>query len=106
MENDFLWRRFERLGERIGDGDFDSEKERRQVNSEYNRLALLLIPELRISRQKRRKAVNTKRDNQIDEYLQKINCKCGGSLARVRSGSFIVICKNCNNHYRMLKGGR
>lgn len=54
QDNQHLWDRFARLGERIGDGDLEGS-EKRWFNREYSKLARILIPELKEQDKEKRK---------------------------------------------------
>lgn len=102
MSEDFnanQWHRFCRLGEMIGDG-LHHEPDGKWITRDYNRLAKILVPEIKEAKkeQRRLKAINV--NKQIDTLLQTKKCSCGGDLIQKRSGTKIVYCKICNSRYK------
>ena len=88
-----LWDRFIRLGDMIGDGDYDP-----WVPREYKKLMKILCPpteeEKQIKSENRRKR-NENIDQQIKERLIKDKCsKCNSDLKQTRKGSKVVQCIN------------
>ncbi|HBG71391.1 MAG: hypothetical protein A2W93_14160 [Bacteroidetes bacterium GWF2_43_63] len=99
IDDEFLWDQFCRLGEMMGDG-LHHEADGRWISKEYNRLAKILIPEIKEAHSIQRKQRNANRDEQMAKLIEKFKCrKCGGNLKQSRSGSKIMHCEACNARY-------
>lgn len=96
-KNDFEWRQFISLGERIGEGDLGSDE--KWMRAEYRRLSKILIPELREQDKELRKLKAKNRDEQMQKILLIKKCACGGILKQSRSGSKVAYCSVCNKRY-------
>ena len=102
MDNkEWMWSQFIRLGDRIGDGDYEP-----YMVKEYKRLMKILCPpteeEKAIKAENRRKK-NENIDKQIKERLEKDKCsKCNSDLKQTRKGSKVVQCINevCRARYQ------
>ena len=101
-DNQHLWDRFVKLGERIGDGDLDAS-ESRWMNREYSKLSKILIPELKEQAKEQRSNKAKNINEQMIKLLAIKKCSCGGELKQSRSGSKIVYCKVCNKRYSACK---
>lgn len=93
QDKEWMWSQFIRLGDRIGDGDYEP-----YMVKEYKRLMKILCPpteeEKAIKSENRRKK-NENMDKQIKERLEKDKCsKCNSALKQTRKGSKIVQCIN------------
>lgn len=97
-----LWDTFARLGERIGDGDMDTD-EARYVNREYKKLSRILVPEIDEAYKEQRKAKALRINEQMVKLLAEKKCTCGGELKQSRSGSKIAYCKTCDKRYKATK---
>lgn len=94
-ERDLLQRRFEHLGELMGDGEH-LEKGGGWISREYRRVAHQLYPELRVKRD------TTARDNAVAEWCKTHQCKvCGGVLSQSRKGALRVVCHSCKAKYQL-----
>lgn len=94
MNNDFLYRQLEKLGEMMGDG-LHLEPDGKWIEIEYTRIAkqLGLIP---------KRKINTKYINSVVERgLKTLKCECGGTLKQTRKGSYVVKCERCGNKYKI-----
>lgn len=99
--NQHLWDRFARLGDMIGEGDHDNMAE---INREYKKLMLILIPEIKEDLKTARILKNKRLDLQIKEKLNTEFCgKCEGALVQTRSGSLVVKCSVCSTKYKFNK---
>lgn len=92
-DKEWMWSQFIRLGDRIGDGDYEP-----YMVKEYKRLMKILCPlteeEKAIKSENRRKK-NENIDKQIKERLEKDKCsKCNSDLKQTRKGSKVVQCIN------------
>lgn len=74
------------------------------IVKEYNKLAKILIPEIREQEQARRKAKAKNIDEQMAKLLALKKCKCGGALEQRRAGTKICYCTICNTRYRANSG--
>ncbi len=98
---ELMWRNFIRLGEMLGDGDYDS-----WVPKEYKRLLKILCPPTEEEKQRKsenRRLKNKNIDKQISERLETDRCsKCSSELKQTRSGSKVVQCTNqeCKARYQ------
>lgn len=93
---DHMWRRFERLGEMIGDGLHYEDK---WILKEYNALAKVLCPptkEMKAFAAQQKKEKNKILDEKITAMLQQHKCECGAELKQTRSGSLTSQCTNIN----------
>lgn len=97
-DNRFLWEQFCKLGEMMGDG-LHHEADGKWITKEYNKLARILIPEIREQDKEKRKLKAENIDKQIADLLLVKKCKCGGNLEQKRSGSKVVYCMTCNARY-------
>jgi hypothetical protein len=98
-DNQDLWNRFIRLGDMMGDG-LHYESDGKWIEREYNKLARILIPEIKESDKQRRKDKAIRINKQMDVLLQNKKCSCGGQLQQKRSGTIIVYCVLCNARYK------
>jgi hypothetical protein len=98
-ENQDLWNRFIRLGDMIGDG-LHYESDGKWIEREYNKLARILIPEIKESDKQRRKDKAIRINKQMDVLLQNKKCSCGGQLQQKRSGTIVVYFSVCNARYK------
>lgn len=101
-EREMLQRRFEHLGELMGDGEH-LEKGGAWISREYRKIAHLLYPEMMGKRAVLRvKRDTTARDNAVAAWCKKHQCKkCGGELLQSRKGAFRVVCQSCNVKYQL-----
>lgn len=83
---------------RMGDG-LHYESDGKWIVREYNRLAKILVPELKEIDQKKRKEKAVWTDEQIKRLVAIKKCKCGGELKQKRSGTKVVYCQVCNARY-------
>lgn len=97
--NEVLWDRFIRLGERIGDGDLDAS-ERKWILPEYRRLMKQLVPGIKEQETEHRRLRAINIDAQMVKKLAENDCKCGGKLKQARSGSKVAYCEICNARYK------
>lgn len=97
--NDRLWNQFAKLGEMMGDG-LHHESDGKWITKEYNKLAKILIPELKEKSKERRKIKSQRINEQMINLLAIKKCMCGGSLSQSRSGSKICYCTICNKRYQ------
>lgn len=97
-DKDFLWRQFVKLGDMMGDG-LHHESDGKWIVKEYNKLAKILIPELKEQNKEKRKAKAKRVNEQMTRLLAEKKCSCGGSLIQKRSGTKIAYCVECNSRY-------
>ncbi len=97
-ENQDLWNRFIRLGDMMGDG-LHYESDGKWIEREYNKLARILIPEIKEADKQKRKNRAININKQMDALLQTKKCSCGGKLIQKRSGTKVVYCELCNSRY-------
>ena len=97
-----LWNQFVRLGDMMGDG-LHHEPDGKWIVREYNKLAKILMPEIREAKRAKREAKMVSTDKQMAKLLEGKKCKCGGDLRQARSGSIIAYCKACNSRYKATK---
>ena len=83
----------------MGDG-LHHESDGKWITREYNKLARILIPELREQNKQRRKLKSININQQMDKLLADKKCKCGGVLKQGRSGSKVCYCVDCKSRYR------
>lgn len=98
-DNDFEWRQFVKLGDMMGDG-LHHEADGKWITKEYNRLAKILIPEIKESYQQKRKQKTIRTNEQIAKLILDKKCNCGGGLEQRRSGTKIVYCIICDARYK------
>lgn len=98
QENKLEWERFIKLGDMMGDG-LHHEPDGKWITREYNKLAKLLIPEIRESQKEKRKLKAERVNENMKRLLAEKKCKCGGSLKQGRSGSKVCYCTVCNSRY-------
>ena len=98
-DNKFEWNQFCKLGEMMGDG-LHHEPDGKWITNEYNRLAKVLIPELKEESKERRRLKAASVDSQMEKLIEKKKCSCGGNLKQSRSGSKVAYCQSCNNRYK------
>ena len=92
---DFLYKRLELLGDMIGDGDHENQK---QLEKEY----LEVMIELGIAPSKK-KLRNKMIDQKMRQREKEQPClSCGGELKQIRSGSMKADCVDCNVRYVLL----
>lgn len=96
-DNQHLWDRFIRLGDMLGDGDYEP-----WVAREYKKLLKILCPPT--PEEKARKAeIRRNIDKQLEEKLKTDKCfKCNSNLKQTRKGSKVVQCINeeCKARYQ------
>lgn len=102
INDDFLWNQFTKLGEMIGDG-LHYEPDGKWITREYNKLARMLVPELKEEAKERRKIKAQKVNEKMVVLLEKSPCVCGGKLIQSRSGSKVAYCEKCNKRYKATK---
>lgn len=98
-ENQDLWNRFIRLGDMMGDG-LHYEPDGKWIEREYNKLARILIPEIKEADKQKRRNKSIRVNQQMDALLQNKKCECGGKLEQRRSGTIVVYCSVCNARYK------
>lgn len=96
-DKQFLWNRFIKLGNMMGDG-LHYEPDGKWISKEYGKLLKILCPpteeEKAIKSEIRRKK-NENIDIQITERLKTDKCsKCKSDLKQTRKGSKVVQCIN------------
>lgn len=94
MNDEFLYRQLEKLGEMMGDG-LHLEPDGKWIEKEYKKIAkqLGLIP---------KRKINTEYINLVVENgLKTLKCDCGGTLKQTRKGSFNVKCEYCGHKYKI-----
>lgn len=96
--DEFMWRQFIRLGERIGEGDLEHSEQ--WMKREYRHLSRILIPEIRDAERDFRKRKNKSIDEQMKRLIANKKCECGGQLVQSRSGSKVCYCVTCNLRYK------
>lgn len=101
-DNEFEWNQFIKLGDMMGDG-LHHEADGKWIAKEYNRLAKILIPEIKERDEKIRKIRAEKRNQQIAKLVEIHKCSCGGSLKQKRLGTKVVYCELCNKRYIAIK---
>lgn len=95
-----LWSQFVKLGGMMGDG-LHHEPDGKWIVKEYNKLAKILIPELKEQNKERRKLKAENINEQIQKLILEKKCgKCNGELRQSRSGSKIVYCVVCNSRFK------
>lgn len=97
-----LWDQFIKLGDMIGDG-LHRERGGGWINRDYNKLAKILVPEIKEAAAARRKRKADHVNEQMQKLLEKKKCDCGGNLKQSRSGSKVAYCALCNRRYRASK---
>ena len=97
-DNSFLWSQFCKLGEMMGDG-LHYESDGKWISREYNRLAKILIPEIKETYKKQRKAKSSRIQEQMEELLKVKKCSCGGQLQQKRKGTKVCYCVDCGSKY-------
>lgn len=97
-DNDFEWNQFIKLGEMMGDG-LHHEPDGKWITRDYNRLAKILIPELKEETKERRKRKALRINEQLAKLILDKKCKCGGELKQKRSGTKVVYCIVCDARY-------
>lgn len=97
-DNQFEWNQFCRLGEMIGDG-LHYEPDGKWISKEYNRLAKILIPEIKTQDKEKRKRKASNIDEQMKVLLSNKKCSCGGELKQKRSGTKVAYCIVCDSRY-------
>jgi len=98
-ENQHLWNQFVKLGDMMGDG-LHHESDGKWISREYNKLAKILIPEIKEAEQVRRKRKADNTNEQMAKLLEVKKCTCGGNLKQSRSGSKICYCDICKKRYK------
>lgn len=92
-DKEWMWSQFIRLGDRIGDGDYEP-----YMVKEYKRLMKILCPpteEEKARKSEIRRKKNENIDKQIEEKLKVDKCsKCTSYLKQTRKGSKVVKCIN------------
>lgn len=90
----FLYQQLIKLGDMMGDG-FHLEPDGKWIEKEYKRIAkeLGLIP--------KRKNCNEEINGFMQKRIACEKCSCGGELKQTRSGSFIALCKECGQKYKL-----
>lgn len=103
-DNEVEWNQFCKLGEMMGDG-LHNEPDGKWITKDYNRLAKILIPELKEESKERRRLKAISIDSQMVKLIEKIKCSCGGNLKQARSGSKVAYCQNedCKKRYKANK---
>lgn len=96
-ENEHEWNQFIKLGDMMGDGMHHEEP---WIAKEYNRLAKILVPEIKEVAQKRRAEKSERVDSQMQKLLLVKKCHCGGSLKQSRKGSKIAYCSDCSARFK------
>ncbi len=98
-DNEHEWNQFIRLGDMMGDGEHH-EPGGKWITKEYNRLARILVPEIKEQAAAQRKLKALRTDESIKKLLETIPCSCGGRLKQKRSGTKIVYCEVCDKRYK------
>lgn len=98
-DNSFEWNQFIKLGDMMGDG-LHHEPDGKWISKEYNRLAKILIPEIKEIATAKRKIKADRVDGQITKLITLNKCSCGGELKQSRKGSIVLYCTECNNRYK------
>lgn len=97
-DNQFLWERFCRLGEMIGDG---LHHEDQSISKEYRRLRNILIPETKEIERQQKIQRNKEIDLELNVVLKDVKCPdCKSDLTQNRSGSKKVHCKICKQCFK------
>lgn len=97
-DNDYLWRQFIKLGDMMGNG-LHHEPDGKWIIKEYNKLAKILIPEIKEQNKEKRKLKSEHINKQMQILLLTKKCHCGGQLEQSRSGSKVCYCKDCKSRY-------
>lgn len=97
-DNEYEWSQFVKLGDMMGDG-LHYEPDGKWIVREYNRLAKILVPEIREAHAERRKLKAARTNEQMTKLLEEKKCKCGGNLKQNRSGSKKCTCTLCGLQY-------
>lgn len=98
LDNQFEWNQFIKLGDMMGDG-LHHEPDGKWITREYNRLAKILIPEIKEAYQEKRKLKAERTNQSIAKLISHKKCKCGGTLQQKRSGTKVVYCLLCDSRY-------
>lgn len=104
-DNQFEWNQFIKLGDMMGDG-LHHEPDGAWITKEYNKLARLLVPEIREAEKLKRAQKAISVNASIHKLIQNKPCPCGGKLKQSRSGSVIMYCETCGKRYKAIKNGK
>ena len=99
IDDDFLYRQLEKLGDMIGDG-LHLEPGGKWISTEYNKIA----KSLGLIKNKKRDVSGI--NSAVKSVISNQTCTskgCEGALKQSRSGSYVIQCLTCHKRYKLKK---